>query len=61
MFPQEIKNMTNRTDVNLPKFDLEIYETAIELGESEEEAFEVAIEAMSDFEPLDSEHLGLDE
>lgn len=45
---------------NLPEFDLEVYEIAIEFGSSEEEALEVAFAATNDFEPLDTDNLGLE-
>ena len=52
--------MTNRTDVDLPEFDLDIYETAIELGSSEVDALDIAITATDDFEVLDIYTLGLE-
>lgn len=51
--------MTNRTDVDLPEFDLEIYEIAIEFGSSEEDALDIAITAIDDFETIDADNLGL--
>lgn len=44
---------------NLPEFDLEIYEIAIEFGSSEEEALDIAITANDDFETIDVDNLGL--
>ena len=52
--------MTNRTDVELPEFDLDIYEIAIEFGSSEEDALDIAITATGDFEALDIDNLGLE-
>lgn len=45
---------------NLPEFDLEVFEIALEFGSSEEGAWEVAVEATNDFEPLDTDNLGLE-
>ena len=52
--------MANGTDVNLPEFDLDIYDTAIELGSSEGDALDIAITAADDFEVLDIDNLGLE-
>ena len=52
--------MDNGTDVELPEFSLDIYEVAIELGSSEEDALEIAITAADDFEALDKDTLGLE-
>ena len=52
--------MINRTDVDLPEFDLEIYEIAIEFGSSEGDALDIAITATDDFEALDIYTLGLE-
>ena len=51
--------MANGTDVDLPEFDLEIYEIAIEFGSSDEDALDIAITATDDFEALDIDNLGL--
>lgn len=42
---------------NLPEFDLEVFEIALELGSSEEGAWEVAVDATNDLEPLDIDNL----
>ena len=51
--------MSIGTDVSLPEFDLEIYEIAIEFGNNEEDALDIAITAAEEFEPLDADNLGL--
>ena len=51
--------MANGTDVNLPKFDLDIYGIAVELGSSEEDALDIAITATDDFETVDADNLGI--
>ena len=52
--------MANGTDVDLPEFDLDIYEIAIEFGSSEGDALDIAITATDDFEALDIDNLGFE-